>query len=31
VVEYEPDTELRDSEQIPFLECPACSEPGYST
>lgn len=29
VVEYEPDTELRDSEQIPFLECPACSEPGY--
>ena len=31
VVEYEPDTELRDSEQIPFLECPACSEPGYSS
>ncbi|TDA65872.1 MAG: SAM-dependent DNA methyltransferase [Clostridia bacterium] len=29
VVEYEPDTELRDSEQIPFLECPACQEPGY--
>jgi type I restriction enzyme M protein len=29
VVEYEPDTELRDSEQIPFLECPACSDPGY--
>jgi type I restriction enzyme M protein len=29
VVEYEPDTELRDSEQIPFLECPACHEPGY--
>ena len=29
VVEYEPDTELRDSEQIPFLECPACREPGY--
>ncbi len=28
-VEYEPDTELRDSEQIPFLECPACHEPGY--
>lgn len=29
VVEYEPDTELRDSEQIPFLESPACHEPGY--
>ncbi|MCL6446343.1 MAG: hypothetical protein K6T83_23335, partial [Alicyclobacillus sp.] len=29
VVEYEPDTELRDSEQIPFLECPACHAPGY--
>jgi type I restriction enzyme M protein len=29
VVEYEPDTELRDTEQIPFLECPACREPGY--
>lgn len=29
VVEYEPDTELRDTEQIPFLECPACQEPGY--
>ncbi|WP_025773092.1 type I restriction-modification system subunit M [Neomoorella thermoacetica] len=29
VVEYEPDTELRDSEQIPFLECPACRQPGY--
>jgi type I restriction enzyme M protein len=29
VVEYEPDTELRDSEQIPFLECPACHHPGY--
>ncbi len=29
VVEYEPDTELRDSEQIPFLECQACQEPGY--
>ena len=29
VVEYEPDTELRDSEQIPFLECPACQEPGH--
>jgi len=29
VVEYEPDTELRDSEQIPFLECPGCHQPGY--
>ncbi len=29
VVEYEPDTELRDSEQIPFLECLACHQPGY--
>ncbi|GAB4247506.1 type I restriction-modification system subunit M [Deferrisoma sp.] len=29
VVEYEPDTDLRDTEQIPFLECPACREPGY--
>ncbi|MCR4409128.1 MAG: class I SAM-dependent DNA methyltransferase [Candidatus Saccharicenans sp.] len=29
VVEYEPDTELRDSEQIPFLECSACHQPGY--
>jgi len=29
VVKYEPDTELRDSEQIPFLECPACRQPGY--
>jgi type I restriction enzyme M protein len=29
VVEYEPDTELRDSEQIPFLECFACHQPGY--
>lgn len=29
VVEYEPDTELRDSEQIPFLECTACNQPGY--
>ena len=28
-VEYEPDTELRDSEQIPFLECAACKQPGY--
>jgi len=29
VVEYEPDTELRDTEQIPFSECPACHSPGY--
>ncbi|MGI6604112.1 MAG: type I restriction-modification system subunit M [bacterium] len=29
VVEYEPDTELRDTEQIAFLECPACHQPGY--
>lgn len=29
VVEYEPDTELRDSEQIPFLECRACHQAGY--
>ncbi len=29
VVEYEPDPELRDSEQIPFFECPACHQPGY--
>jgi type I restriction enzyme M protein len=29
VVEYEPDTELRDTEQIPFLECPACQEPAH--
>ncbi|WP_025322101.1 type I restriction-modification system subunit M [Deferrisoma camini] len=29
VVQYEPDTELRDTEQIPFLECPRCQEPGY--
>ncbi len=29
VVEYEPDAELRDSEQIPFLECQACRQPGY--
>ncbi|MEN6607575.1 MAG: class I SAM-dependent DNA methyltransferase [Bryobacteraceae bacterium] len=29
VVEYEPDTELRDSERIPFFECPACHAPGY--
>ncbi len=29
VVEYEPDTELRDTEQIPFLECEACHQPGY--
>jgi len=28
-VEYEPDTELRDNEQISFLECPSCCEPGY--
>ncbi|NGO38657.1 SAM-dependent DNA methyltransferase [Limisphaera ngatamarikiensis] len=29
VVEYEPDTELRDTEQIPFLECQACHTPGH--
>jgi len=29
VVEYEPDPELRDTEHIPFLECAACSQPGY--
>jgi type I restriction enzyme M protein len=29
VVEYEPDPDLRDTEQIPFLECPACAEPGH--
>jgi type I restriction enzyme M protein len=29
VVEYEPDPELRDTEQIPFLECQACHTPGY--
>ncbi|RMH52383.1 MAG: SAM-dependent DNA methyltransferase [Bacteroidetes bacterium] len=29
VVEYEPDTDLRDTEQVPFLECPACHTPGY--
>ncbi|BCB95444.1 hypothetical protein JZK55_03660 [Dissulfurispira thermophila] len=29
VVEYEPDTELRDTEQIPFLECEACKTAGY--
>lgn len=29
VVEYEPDKELRDSEQIPFLECQVCHQPGY--
>ncbi|MDW8374008.1 MAG: SAM-dependent DNA methyltransferase, partial [Planctomycetota bacterium] len=29
VVEYEPDPELRDSEQIPFLECPSCASPGH--
>ncbi|MCS6997464.1 MAG: SAM-dependent DNA methyltransferase, partial [Casimicrobiaceae bacterium] len=29
VVEYEPDPKLRDTEQIPFLECVACAEPGH--
>ena len=29
VVEYEPDTALRDTEQAPFLACPACHTPGY--
>jgi len=29
VVEYEPDTELRDTEQIPFFECVTCKQPGY--
>ena len=29
VVEYEPDSDLRDGEQIAFLECPACHEPGH--
>ncbi len=29
VVEYEPDTELRDTEQISFLECPEGATPGY--
>jgi len=29
VVEYEPDTVLRDTEQIPFLDWAACSQPGY--
>ncbi|GIX33872.1 MAG: hypothetical protein KatS3mg125_1828 [Lysobacterales bacterium] len=29
VVEYEPDPDLRDSEQIPFFEFAACREPGY--
>ena len=29
VVEYEPDTDLRDTEQIPFFECAACRRPGY--
>ena len=29
VVEYEHDSDLRDTEQIPFLECAACREPGY--
>jgi type I restriction enzyme M protein len=28
VVEYEPDPDLRDTEQIPFLECAACAAPG---
>ena len=29
VVEYEPDTDLRDTEQIPFFECAACKQSGY--
>jgi len=29
LVEYEPDPELRDTEQIPFLESAACQQPGY--
>jgi type I restriction enzyme M protein len=29
VVEFEPDTDLRDTEQIPFLECKAFPERGY--
>ena len=29
MIEYEPDPELRDTEQIPFLEWPACHQPGY--
>ncbi|MCL6536962.1 MAG: SAM-dependent DNA methyltransferase, partial [Armatimonadetes bacterium] len=29
VVEYAPDPDLRDSEQISFLECPDCHTPGY--
>lgn len=29
VVEYEPDTDLRDTEQVSMLECPACATPGY--
>ena len=29
VVEYEPDAELRDTEQIPFFECVTCKQPGY--
>ncbi len=28
VVEYEPDSDLRDTEQIPFLEAPASGNPG---
>jgi type I restriction enzyme M protein len=28
VVEYEPDPDLRDTEQISFLECAHCAEPG---
>ncbi len=28
-VEYEPDPEQRDNEQIPSLECPACHQPSY--
>jgi len=29
VVEYEPDPKLRETEQIPFLKCPACYQRGY--
>ncbi len=29
VVEYEPDPDLRDTEQVSFLEHPACHEPGH--
>ncbi|RME66854.1 MAG: SAM-dependent DNA methyltransferase [Verrucomicrobia bacterium] len=28
-VSFEPDPDLRDTEQIPFLECAACGQPGY--